>query len=107
MLILEGGPGDCELMVHELRQSGFDPVWHRVDTEASYLARLQHLWHRDVDVPFIVASGTLADEQAAAVMKEGATDYLLKDRLARLGLSVASGLEACQQRQALREVETR
>jgi CheY-like chemotaxis protein len=40
-LIVEDSPADAELMVHELRRSGFDLVWQRVDTEADYLAHLE------------------------------------------------------------------
>ena len=40
---------------------------------------------RGLDLPFIIVSGTIGEEIAVQVMKEGATDYLLKDRLTRLG----------------------
>jgi CheY-like chemotaxis protein len=40
-LIVEDSPTDAELMVHELRRSGFDLVWQRVDTETAYLAHLE------------------------------------------------------------------
>jgi hypothetical protein len=46
VLILEDRPADAALMVHELRQAGFDPMWRRVETEADYLAHL----HADLDV---------------------------------------------------------
>lgn len=127
VLILEDRPADCDLMLHELRRGGFDPVWHHVETEQDYLARLdptldviladyalpgfdavralRHLKAQGLDIPFIVISGTIGDEQAAAVMKEGATDYVLKDRMARLGHAVASALEGHRQHQALRGAE--
>ena len=129
VLILEDRPEDCALILHELRQAGFDPVWRRVDTEADYLGALspnldviladyalsgfdasralRHLQERGLDVPFIVVSGMLGDERAAAIVKEGATDYLLKDRLARLGPAITSAIETMRQRHALREAETR
>lgn len=40
------------------------------------------------DVPFIFVSGALGEEVAVATLKSGATDYILKDRLARLPLAV-------------------
>ena len=40
VLIVEDSPSDAKLMVAELRHSGFDPEWHRVDTEADYLVHL-------------------------------------------------------------------
>ncbi len=129
VLILEDSPEDCELMLHELRRAGFEPVWERVATESDFLARLdpdldvvladyalpgfdaaralRHVKDRRLDVPFIVLSGALGDERAAAIMKEGATDYLLKDRLARLSQAVAAAVEATRQRRALLKAEIR
>lgn len=115
VLILEDCIMDAELMVHELRRAGFDPQWQRVDTEADFLAHLdqkldiiladyslpqfdahralEHLNRRGLDVPFIIVSGCIGEERAVECMKSGATDYLLKDRLTRLGQAVRKGLE--------------
>ena len=110
VLILEDRPADAALMVHELRRAGFDPVWWRVETEEDYLAHLQAgldviladyslpqfdalralqlLQERGGDTPFLIVSATIGEEIAVAAMKQGAADYLLKDRLARLGPAV-------------------
>lgn len=115
LLILEDREEDAELMLHELRRAGFDPQWHRVDTEADFLAHLdqeldviladyslpqfdaqralEHLKKRGLDMPFIIVSGCIGEERAVECMKYGATDYLLKDRLTRLGQAVRKGLE--------------
>jgi len=115
VLILEDRPADAELMVHELRQAGFDPAWQRVDNEADYQAHLdpaldviladyslpqwdapralRALQDRGFDVPFIMISGTVGEDVAVECMKQGAVDYLLKDRLARLGPAVVKALE--------------
>ena len=115
VLILEDRPADAELMVHELRRAGFEPVWERVETEADYLAHLDPaldiiladyslpqfdglralhlLQERGLDIPFIIVSGAIGEDVAVAAMREGADDYLLKDRLARLGPAVAHALE--------------
>ncbi|HEX5044785.1 MAG TPA: response regulator [Candidatus Polarisedimenticolaceae bacterium] len=50
------------------------------------------------DVPFIFVSGALGEERAVETLRNGATDYVLKDRQARLGQAV---------RRALREVTER
>src|SRR5678816_2236045 len=50
------------------------------------------------DVPFIFVSGALGEERAVETLRNGATDYVLKDRQARLGQAV---------RRALREVAER
>jgi PAS domain S-box-containing protein len=46
-----------------------------------------------LDIPLILVSGTTGDEPAVEAMKRGATDYLLKDRIARLGSAVTHALE--------------
>src|SRR5579864_2763858 len=114
-LLVEDSPDDAELMAHELRQSGFDLTWDRVDSEADYLAHLEKspaiiladyslpqfsglralelLQQRGLSVPFIVVSGTIGEEAAAAVVKLGAADYVLKSRLSRLGSAVRRAMQ--------------
>lgn len=115
VLIAEDNAADADLIVHELRRAGFDPEWERVDTEAAFLAQLESkpdvvlcdssmpqfsggraldlMQANGLEVPFIIVSGTIGEEMAVAAMKQGAADYLLKDRLTRLGAAVAGGLE--------------
>ena len=122
VLVLEDVPIDAELMVHELRRSGFDPRWKRVDTEAGYLAELrpdldivladyrlpqfdaltalEHLKESGWDVPFIIVSGAISEEAAVESMKQGSSDYVLKDRMARLGQAVTRALEDRDRRRA-------
>src|SRR5256886_1459160 len=57
------------------------------------------------DVPFIPAPGSLDEETAVAYLKAGATDYILKDRVIRLGPAVIEALERARQRQELRRQE--
>ena len=127
VLILEDQPADAELMLHELRQADYDPEWQRVETEADYQAglgsewdviladynlpqydamrALRHLQERGLDIPFIVATGSISEEVAVECMKRGATDYLLKDRLARLGPGVAQAMEKRRLREEARKAE--
>jgi PAS domain S-box-containing protein len=115
VLVLEDTPAHAELMIRELRRAGFGPHWQRVETEQDYLARLTpdldliladynmpqfdarralELMHaRGLDIPFIVVSGSMGEDTAVSLLKLGATDYLLKDRLARLGQAVQHALE--------------
>ena len=39
---------------------------------------------RGLDIPFIVVSGAIGEDVAVGMMRDGAHDYLLKDRLTRL-----------------------
>jgi signal transduction histidine kinase len=115
VLILEDREPDAVLMLHELRQAGYDPKSERVDDESGFLGHLDPppdvicadysmpqfnapralalLKERGLDIPFIVVTGSIGEELAVAAMREGAADYLLKDRLARLGPAVQQALE--------------
>lgn len=127
VLILEDRPADAELMAIELRHSGFAPTWTRVDTEAQYLAALgpdldliladytlpqfsapralDVLVERGLDIPVIVVTGTVGEEAAVECLRKGASDYLLKDRMARLGSAVAHALAERAHRVEKRKVE--
>ncbi len=57
------------------------------------------------EIPFILVTGSQSEETAAAVMREGADDYILKSSLVRLPSSVRHTLERWRTKQALRESE--
>jgi signal transduction histidine kinase len=128
VLILEDRPDDAEVVINQLWMSGFAPDWRRVQTATDYLANLDpdldviladyslpqfdalqalHLLQvRNLDIPFIVVTGHIGDEEAAVqCMKQGAADYLLKDRLARLAPAVAHAIEQRHLRDEKRRVE--
>src|SRR6476660_7690398 len=120
LLLLEDSPADAELMIEVLRESGFDPTCRRVESKDAYLRELDQppdfilsdysmpqftardalrlMKERGLDLPFIIVSGCIGEEMAVECLKAGADDYLLKDRLGRLGHAVT---------QALREHEHR
>jgi two-component system sensor histidine kinase UhpB len=60
-------------------------------TEALKLAREQ-----DPGIPFILVTGTVSDEFAASIIKQGANDYILKDRLSRLPSAIDASLKQRQ-----------
>jgi PAS domain S-box-containing protein len=115
VLILEDNPNDAELVVGELQRAGFEPDWRRVDTEKDYLANLnggfdvilsdyampefdgmralELLKQRGLGIPFIMVSGAMGEDTAVQAMRNGAADYLLKDRIGRLGPAVERVLE--------------
>jgi len=129
VLILEDLPDDAELMLEALRGAGYEPKWERVDTEEEYVARLNpmldviigdfrlpgfdalralELLHEHApEVPFILVSGTIGEELAVSVMRQGAVDYVMKDRMARLGQSVAQALEKRRLHAEWQKAETR
>lgn len=115
VLIVEDDPVDADLMVRELKRGGFAPDWVRVQTEDEYLTQLDLgpevilsdsnlplfdgfealdlLCRRGLDIPFILVSGRMGEDVAVDAMKRGAADYLLKDRLTRLGEAVRRAID--------------
>jgi len=114
VLILEEQPTEIELLTQTLRQSGFAVECKSVATEPDYLAALgtlpdlilsdytlpqfgglqalDLLRERELDVPFILISGAVGEQTAVEAIKRGADDFLIKDRLGRLGIAVTQAL---------------
>jgi DNA-binding NtrC family response regulator len=59
----------------------------------------------DPDIPFIIWSGVLGDEAAVELIKQGATDYVLKDRPARLPTVILRALAEVERRARLAQLE--
>ena len=62
------------------------------------LSALKLAVQRCPDVPFIFVSGALGEETAIELLKQGATDYVLKSRLSRLGPAVSRALQEVKER---------
>lgn len=124
-LLVEDSEQDAVLLLEELRLCGFALMANRVKTAVEMRAALlEKKWDiifcdfsmpqfdafgalgvlRETgrDVPMVVVSGTIGEETAVELLKQGATDYLLKDRLARLGPAVNRILEQNSLREARR-----
>jgi signal transduction histidine kinase len=115
ILIVEDRETDTELIVRELKKHGFAPSWIRVDTEEDFLRQIhtpldlisvdaimpQFSAHRvltllqehQLDTPCIIISGSIGEEEAVSLIRAGASDYLMKDRLGRLGQSIRQILD--------------
>ena len=138
LLIVEDSDDDALLLLRQFRRASIDVTSERVET-ADGLAAALHRQTPDVvicdynmpafsahealaqvrdtaalDVPFILVSGEVGEETAAALMRAGAHDFVLKDRLTRLVPAVERELrEAADRRQrraaqaALRDSEER
>ena len=128
VLIVEDSENDAKLMARELRRYGFEPTAERVETADSMTAaldrqkwdliladyRLPHfsgpqalaiIKNRGLDVPFILVSGTVGEEKAVAAMKSGASDFVLKGSLLRLGAAVERELREAEGRRQRRRAE--
>ena len=121
VLHLEDNPSDSDLVQIALRQAGFELKWTRVDTKEDFLAHLtpaydiiladhalpqfsglealEYLQGSELNIPFIVLSGTMGEEAAVEYIKQGATDYLVKERLGRLERVIHQALEKRNLRQ--------
>jgi PAS domain S-box-containing protein len=129
VLILEDQEADFELVIRELRRSGFAVRAERAETEAEFRVQLQKgpdiilsdyvlglgfnalraleaLKESGLDIPLIVLTGVVSEEIVVECMKRGAADYLFKDRLVRLGPAVRSALEESESRRQKRRAET-
>jgi two-component system, sensor histidine kinase and response regulator len=130
ILIVDDSADDAELMVRALRRAGHEIEFERVDTAEAMLAALARqswdiivadysmphfsgvaalelLKRQDLDLPFILVSGTVGEDIAVAAMKAGAQDYIVKHSLARLPLAVERELREAQIRRERRNVEAR
>ncbi len=125
--MLEDSAADAALILRELTQAGFQLDHALVDTERDYLAvlspsfdviladynigsysapaALAALRARQIDVPFIVVSGSIGEEAAIELLSSGAADYLLKDRLTRLSQAIVRAIDERRLRKAKREAE--
>jgi len=130
ILLLEDVASDAELVKFELRKAGIDFTMRLVDTEEGFqleietrtpdviladfslpsfdgLTALKLARKIAPETPFIFVSGAMGEEVAVETLKEGATDYVLKQRLARLGAAVERALEEREVRRQRRQAEER
>ena len=121
VLHLEDSPADAKLVAAALRADGLDVEIARVDAEAAFRQALEtatfDLIISDYSLPsfdggqalelakqiapgtpFIVVSGALGEELAVELLKTGATDYVLKNRLGRLSSSARRALNESEER---------
>jgi two-component system, cell cycle sensor histidine kinase and response regulator CckA len=116
ILILEDVPMDAELVEYELERARVPFVSRRVDSRNRFLQELDE-FHPDVilsdytlpqfdgmtalslarervpSVPFLIVTGSVNEETAVGCIKAGATDYLLKSNLSRIGPAIQAALE--------------
>src|SRR6185437_5517426 len=126
VLLVEDQLTDAELLLHALRQAGYAPESIRVQTERDLLAEiegepdliladyslpqfdapraLELLRRHDRDIPVIVVTGAVSEEVVVACMQQGASDYLFKDKLGRLGPAVHCSLGEKRQRDEQRQL---
>lgn len=128
ILHLEDDARDAELLLATLEAAGIVSQVTLVDSQADFSASLERggwdlvladyslpsfdglsalkiALEKCPDVPFIFVSGTLGEEVAVEALKIGAADYVLKERLSRLALSVQRALREAQARAGRKRAE--
>jgi signal transduction histidine kinase len=122
VLHIEDSELDHELTMAHLRRAGLAVDTRRVETAAEFRSALQHDWDVVLSdfnlpgfsglvaleilkesgqlVPFIIVSGEIGEDTAVEAMRNGASDYLLKNNLARLAPAVEHAIEANETRRA-------
>jgi diguanylate cyclase (GGDEF)-like protein len=126
--LVEDNPPDAEIVARHLARAKLHFSIHRVETEAELLTALaasrpdliisdfslpQFDGLRALEVaaahsphtPFIFVSGTIGEERAIEALRRGATDYVLKTNLARLGPAVQRALSEAALKAKGREAE--
>jgi DNA-binding NtrC family response regulator len=120
VLLIEDSEDDAILIVHELQHGGFDVSYERMATTGAVRDALERReWDLilsdhampgscalealsvakevGVDAPFIVVSGWMTDDLARSAIKEGASGFVPKNRLAKLVPLVEAELKSKKQ----------
>lgn len=128
VLIVEDNERDAALLVRELQRGGFDLIFERVDTPEAMAAAIEsQTWDlvvsdfsmprfsaqgalalvkaRELDLPFIIVSGTIGEEVAVDAMRAGAHDFMPKGRLLRLLPAIKRELQDAAGRAERRIIE--
>jgi two-component system cell cycle sensor histidine kinase/response regulator CckA len=129
VLLLEDSAADADLILHELRQGGYEPVARRVASRGEMLEAIKDgswqivlldytlkgggtalealasLADLHIDLPAILISGVIGEEEAADALRAGARDFVNKGNLTRLVPAVARELDQVEARRQQREGE--
>lgn len=128
LLLIEDSEDDAWLILRELKRYGYQVEHQRVQTaETVRDALVQKKWDiiisdhampqftglealdilkaTKLDIPFIIVSGAIGEELAVKIMKAGASDYVMKDKLGRLPLATERELRETEDRLAHRRAE--
>lgn len=128
ILFIEDSEDDVFMMVREIRKSGYDPIYKRVQTADDVLekiktehwdiiisdyslpgfnglAALELVKMQKLEIPFFLVSGAIGEEIAVKAMKSGAADYIMKDSLSRLVPAMEREVKEFQAKKSRKFVE--
>jgi len=128
VLIVEDSDDDAVTILRQVRREGYEVEHQRVESAASMRAALaQNSWdivicdhalpafdsfaalnivqESDSDPPFIIVSGKIGEQVAVEAMRAGADDYIMKDRLIRLGPAIKREMQHAVERRRKHEAD--
>ena len=128
VLVVDDNDDDAVLIVRQLTRAGLPVTYARADSAAGLAGALaartpdvvicdynmpglraedalDQVRAHDADIPLLLVSGQVGEETAAAMMRAGARDFVLKDRLARLAPAVQRELHEAAERRHRRRAE--
>ncbi|HTE24990.1 PAS domain-containing sensor histidine kinase [Flavitalea sp.] len=130
ILHLEDLPSDADMVARELKKAGLQGEIFLAETKEEFIRGLTEfspdiilsdhslpsfdshealkiVKELNIQIPFILITATVSEEYAVNVMKEGASDYILKDRLQRLPRAITSAMDSYRSRAArIQAIET-
>jgi PleD family two-component response regulator len=128
ILILEDMASDADLIENELQGAGINFISRRVSSKKDYLRELEHFSPDLIlsdynlpqytgalaldeakatypDIPFILVTGAMGEERAVDILVRGANDYIMKERLQRLGPAVSRAINEAAEIKARKKAE--
>ena len=128
ILMLEDVPGDAEIVEYEIRKANIKFTSRRVDTKEDFVKGLEDFTpdlilsdyklpsfdgisalkiakEKCPDVPFIFVTGAMGEDLAVERLKEGAADYVLKDRLTRLVPAIERAMKEVENKAGVKKTE--
>lgn len=120
VLIVEDNENDLELLQHELKKSKLNFSSKIAQDQPEFISCLDNFepdiilsdyslpsfdgvsafnikQNRQPDIPFIIVSGTIGEENAVELIKNGVTDYVLKDKLFALNTKIIRALKDAEE----------
>jgi signal transduction histidine kinase len=128
VLFVEDEENDMDLVIREIRRSGYEPATRRVETASDMRAALDNeVWdvvisdysmpafsgpkafallrQLNLDLPFIIVSGTVGEDVAVDAMRAGVHDFLLKGQLHRLVAAIEREMREAAMRAERRKIQ--
>jgi len=127
LLHVEDSDLDHQLMLAQLQRSGLQVECQRLDSREAFAQALDQPWDAIISdfnlpgfsglvvlemlkasgrlIPFILVSGEIGEDTAVEAMRNGASDYLLKNNLARLAPALVHAIEAAEAQRARKRAD--